>query len=85
MEWEVAGRTPTSRFALISDEEMLRILRERANAGVEIRVIGRVAGRPPFGVHRLAGMRLHTRTIIRDRQQAFVGSQSLRRTGSTGN
>ncbi len=27
---------------------------------------------------KLAGKRLHTRTIIRDRRQAFVGSQSLR-------
>jgi phosphatidylserine/phosphatidylglycerophosphate/cardiolipin synthase-like enzyme len=29
-------------------------------------------------VQKLAGTRLHTRTIIRDRRQAFVGSQSLR-------
>jgi phosphatidylserine/phosphatidylglycerophosphate/cardiolipin synthase-like enzyme len=62
----------------ISDNEMLRILQERAKAGVEIRVIGSVAGRPQFDVKPLAGMRLHTRTIIRDRHQAFIGSQSLR-------
>jgi hypothetical protein len=37
-----------------------------------------VAGRTPFDVQKLAGTRLHTRTIIRDRKQAFVGSQSLR-------
>jgi histidinol dehydrogenase len=30
-------------------------------------------------VQKLGGSRLHTRTIIRDRSQAFVGSQSLRR------
>ena len=29
-------------------------------------------------MQKLAGTRLHTRTIIRDRRQAFVGSQSLR-------
>jgi hypothetical protein len=29
-------------------------------------------------VQKLSGTRLHTRTIIRDRRQAFVGSQSLR-------
>jgi hypothetical protein len=29
-------------------------------------------------VQKLAGTRLHTRTIIRDRRRAFVGSQSLR-------
>jgi cardiolipin synthase len=62
----------------IADKEMLRILRERAKAGLEIKVIGQVLGKPPFEAKRLAGMRLHTRTIIRDRRQAFVGSQSLR-------
>ena len=62
----------------ISDKEMLRTMQARAKAGVEIKIIGSVAGRPQFDVKRLAGMRLHTRTIIRDRHQAFIGSQSLR-------
>jgi hypothetical protein len=31
-----------------------------------------------LAVQKLAASRLHTRTILRDRQQAFVGSQSLR-------
>ena len=62
----------------ISDREMLGILHARAKAGVDVRVIGQVSGRPAFPVQRLAGIRLHTRTIIRDQRQAFVGSQSLR-------
>ncbi len=62
----------------ISDTEMLRLLQGRAKAGVEIKVIGSVAGRAQFDVKKLAGTRLHTRTIIRDRRQAFIGSQSLR-------
>ena len=62
----------------ISDKEMLRILHERAKAGVEIKIIGSVAGRAGLDTQKLAGKRLHTRTIIRDRRQAFVGSQSLR-------
>jgi cardiolipin synthase len=62
----------------ISDPEMLRALQERVRAGVEVNVIGQVAGRVAFSVQTLAGTRLHTRTIIRDRRQAFVGSQSLR-------
>lgn len=62
----------------ISDKEMLRILEGQAKAGVEIKVIGSVAGRAPFDVQKLDGPRLHTRTVIRDRRQAFVGSQSLR-------
>jgi cardiolipin synthase A/B len=65
---------------LIADLEMLRVLRERMKAGVEIKVIGRISKRNPgLEVRNLAGLRLHTRTIIRDRRQAFVGSQSLRR------
>jgi phosphatidylserine/phosphatidylglycerophosphate/cardiolipin synthase-like enzyme len=62
----------------ISDKDMLRILQERAKAGVEIKVIGSVGGRNSFEVQGLKSGRLHTRTIIRDRRQAFVGSQSLR-------
>ena len=62
----------------IADGAMLRLLHERAKAGVEIRVLGSVAGRTQLDVHKLAGQRLHTRTIVRDRRQAFVGSQSLR-------
>ncbi|MGH9687815.1 MAG: phospholipase D-like domain-containing protein, partial [Candidatus Acidiferrales bacterium] len=60
----------------ISDREMIRILRERQRAGVEIRVIGQ--SKAGFGVRGLPNMRLHTRTIIRDGAQAFIGSQSLR-------
>jgi cardiolipin synthase len=62
----------------ISDRGILRVLQERAKAGVEIKVIGSVAGRTQLDAQKLAGIRLHTRTIIRDRRQAFVGSQSLR-------
>ncbi len=63
---------------MISDREMLQILRERAKAGVEVKVIGKVSEQASFEVRKLAGTRLHTRTIVRDRRQAFVGSQSLR-------
>ena len=62
----------------ISDKDMLRVLHEQATAGVEIKIIGSVAGHTKLDVQKLAGTRLHTRIIIRDRKQAFVGSQSLR-------
>jgi hypothetical protein len=62
----------------ISDTDILRTLQARMKAGVEIKVIGSVSGHTGFEVQKLAGTRLHTRTIIRDRRQAFVGSQSLR-------
>ena len=61
----------------ISDKAVLRSLVDRKEAGVDVRIIGKV-GRNRLPARRLAGLRLHTRTIIRDRQQAFVGSQSLR-------
>jgi len=64
---------------MIADAEMLRTLSERMKAGVEIKVIGRVCKENPgLEVLNLVKLRLHTRTIIRDRDQAFVGSQSLR-------
>jgi cardiolipin synthase len=63
----------------ISDPEMLRILHSRRQNGVDIKVIGRVSSSgSSLTARSLSGLRLHTRTIIRDRQQAFVGSQSLR-------
>jgi cardiolipin synthase len=63
----------------ITDRAMIRLLEERARAGVEVRIIGKIP-RPITGlaVRRLSSMRLHTRTIIRDRAQMFIGSQSLR-------
>jgi phosphatidylserine/phosphatidylglycerophosphate/cardiolipin synthase-like enzyme len=61
----------------ISDRAMLRILEDKKKSGVEVRVIGSLTGNR-LGACELKRMRLHTRTIIRDRTQAFVGSQSLR-------
>lgn len=63
----------------ISDPSMLKILEARAQAGVQVRVIGRVTrSNPKLAAHKLSIMRLHTRTILRDGKQAFIGSQSLR-------
>lgn len=61
----------------ISDRAMLRLLEEKKKAGVEIRIIGQVSGKR-LPACELKRMRLHVRTIIRDRTQAFLGSQSLR-------
>lgn len=64
----------------ISDKEMINVLDERKKAGVAVRIIGKVLGRGAgaFDAQSLDGRRLHTRTIIRDGHQAFIGSQSLR-------
>ena len=64
----------------LSDLRMIRLLRERARAGVAIRILGRVA-KPGASLPwaRLAGVRLHVRAMVADGRQAFVGSQSLKR------
>ena len=64
----------------IADTEMTKALTNRAKAGVKIRIIGAMSRKNPhIHVRRLTGLRLHTRAIIRDRREAFVGSQSLRK------
>jgi cardiolipin synthase len=63
----------------ISDPAMVRLLEDRAKAEVDVRIIGQVSGKKLGpSARRLSQMRLHTRTMIRDRRLAFVGSQSLR-------
>ncbi len=63
----------------ISDPAMIRLLEERAKAGVDVRVIGKLTRRSAgVAVRKLSQMRLHTRTMIRDHSLVFVGSQSLR-------
>ena len=63
----------------IADTEILRALAERKKAGVEIKIVGKVGKQNPgLDVRNLAKIRLHTRTSIRDRRHAFLGSQSLR-------
>jgi len=42
-------------------------------------VIGSVGKQSHLNVRPLRGFRLHTRTIVCDRREAFVGSQSLRK------
>jgi cardiolipin synthase A/B len=63
----------------VSDTAMTRLLEMRAKDGVEIRVIGKMARHSSqISVRKLPKLRLHTRTIIRDRKEIFIGSQSMR-------
>jgi cardiolipin synthase len=63
----------------IADRDIVRLIQERARAGVDVRVIGKVSkGGNQIAVRKLNRMRLHARSIIRDRKIAFLGSQSLR-------
>jgi phosphatidylserine/phosphatidylglycerophosphate/cardiolipin synthase-like enzyme len=63
----------------VSDPAMIHLLEERCRAGVDIAILGRMTRCiPGVTVRKLAPMRLHTRTMVRDGYLAFVGSQSLR-------
>ena len=64
----------------VSDNAIQRLLEERAKAGVEIRIIGKLE-KTLAGVEtrKLKTLRLHVRAMIRDGTAGFVGSQSLRK------
>jgi len=63
----------------VSDPGMTRILSQRAKAGVDIRVLGKVSKRAgDVRVQKMPNARLHVRAIVRDGEEVFVGSQSLR-------
>ncbi len=64
----------------IQDKLMLRLLRERLDAGVEIRVIGKI-DKAINGITacKPQDLRLHVRAIVRDGTSVFIGSQSLRK------
>lgn len=63
----------------LTDPQMIRLLHQRAKAGVVVRVIGRVGKRGgELKVQKFPGKRLHVRAMVRDGDTAFVGSQSLR-------
>lgn len=64
----------------LSDAQMIRLLDERANAGVEIKIIGAAGKRIKRAlVRKMPLIRLHVQAIIRDRRDLFFGSQSLRK------
>jgi phosphatidylserine/phosphatidylglycerophosphate/cardiolipin synthase-like enzyme len=63
----------------VSDPQMIRLLQQLARAGLDIRVIGKVAKRGDgIRATKFGGKRLHVRAMVRDGDTAFVGSQSLR-------
>lgn len=64
----------------VSDPALSRLLRERLKAGVDVRIIGKVADRAEDLPHeKFPGKRLHVRSIVRDARDVFIGSQSLRK------
>lgn len=63
----------------LQDGAFTRLLKAKAEAGVDVRVIGKMKGSGAIAVRSLRTMRLHARAIVRDGAKIFVGSQSLRR------
>ena len=67
----------------LTDDRMISLLKTRAEAGVKIKVLGKVEKKwePELAwrVRPFTKMKLHVRCMIRDRKTAFVGSQSLRK------
>src|SRR5688572_24528083 len=63
----------------VTDDAMLRLITQRINAGVDVRIIGKVEAKWKIRGEKYPGRRLHVRAIIRDGRRAFLGSQSLRR------
>ncbi len=64
----------------LTDPTMIRILHERVSAGVSVRILGKLGKRGAgLTAEPFPGTRLHVRAIVRDGQQAFVGSQGLRK------
>ena len=63
----------------VTDSAMIRLLQDRAQAGVEVKLIGKLnRRRVKLEARKLPRLRLHTRTMIRDAARVFIGSQSLR-------
>jgi phosphatidylserine/phosphatidylglycerophosphate/cardiolipin synthase-like enzyme len=62
----------------VQDRDMLDLLEARAQAGVQVRVLGGTKKERKGVEVRSPKGRLHVRAVIRDGTRAFVGSQSLR-------
>jgi phosphatidylserine/phosphatidylglycerophosphate/cardiolipin synthase-like enzyme len=64
----------------VSDNAIQKLLQDRVNAGVKVRIIGKLEKAiDGIAVRKLSSLRLHVRAIVRDGSAAFVGSQSLRK------
>lgn len=63
----------------VSDREFIRLLKERMDDGVDVRVVGRTGVKGVKIPARSLPVRLHARAIIRDGKDVFLGSQSLRK------
>jgi len=63
----------------ISDRDFLKLLNKKISDGVEVRILSRASTKGGTIPVRRLNQRLHLRAIMRDGEQGFVGSQSLRK------
>lgn len=63
----------------ISDRDFVNLLNKKISAGVEVRVLSRASAKSSTIPVRRLPTRLHLRSILRDGNSAFLGSQSLRK------
>jgi cardiolipin synthase A/B len=63
----------------VTDDAMLKIIQQKIEAGVEVKIIGKVEAKWKIPSEKYPGRRLHIRAIMRDGRRGFLGSQSLRR------
>ena len=63
----------------VSDRQMIKLLQDRVKAGVDVRILGKVGKRAEgLTCEKMPVMRLHLRAMLRDGQEMFLGSMSLR-------
>lgn len=65
--------------ARLEDPDCIKLLRQKAEAGVQVQVLGKAPKLSTAEVRSLKDLRIHVRAIIRDGTHTFVGSQSLRK------
>jgi len=69
--------------AKLGDPEMIEVLRQKASAGCDLKVISRDMQFdeiiPNFHIKHLARYKLHAKCIVVDSQRFFIGSQNLRK------
>jgi cardiolipin synthase A/B len=63
----------------LRDNAMIRMLEDRRDAGVDIRILGKVEKGHGLSAEEFPGKRQHLRAIVRDGRAVFIGSQSLRK------
>jgi len=63
----------------ISDRDFVKLLNKKISEGVEVRILSRASAKGGTIPVRRMNQRLHLRAIMRDGEQGFIGSQSLRK------